>query len=573
MRTWVERFPGRLERELEEFRERGLAFAIDSRELEEQGRVVLTGELDLDGDTMEVEVVYPDVFPFLRPEVYAQELNLDRHQNPYLGNLCLLDRSTAAWNPSDTAAWLVAERLPLLLSLLDEGGEALLAGEAPQGEPASVYFPGTPGTAVFVPEEALAINEDAEAGSGQIYCPPTEPPRLQLRGLLGEVVTKDKKRKIQTLARADPQLTKRFGGPRVPIRWVRLAGPPPGNSPLDVLAAADAVRPGFGTPPWQAAADGQLGVCGVVFKEEVEQGRWEDAWVFVVRARTRDGGEVAYLVRGERLAPRDLGVRIPSTAGLSGKCAAVIGLGALGAPLALELARAQVGELRLLDHDFVEPGNAARWPMGLSAVGYPKVDALAHRIQVDYPFTDVSTFRHQLGGSAYVRTARSETELDVLDRILHEADLVVDASAELGVQQLISTAADERGIAQVYLSATEGARGGIVASTSPRRPGCWLCLQLGLSDGTISPPPSDPGATVQPRGCASPTFTGTSFDLAPVVSQGVRIATSLLHHDVEDVIQVCSVPADGIGPATWDSAPLHPHERCSVCSTAAERAA
>ena len=33
---------------------------------------------------------------------------------------------------------------------------------------------------------------------------------------------------------------------------------------------------------------------------------------------------------------------------------------------------------------------------------------------------------------------------------------------------------------------------------------------------------------MQPEGCAAPTFTGSSFDLAPIVAEGVRTVVSRL---------------------------------------------
>jgi hypothetical protein len=86
---------------------------------------VIRGSIVWHERQIELEVVYPDTFPFLRPEIYAPGLALGRHQNPLQGNLCLLDRSTRAWNVDETGAWLVAERVPYLLDLLEQGGEAL----------------------------------------------------------------------------------------------------------------------------------------------------------------------------------------------------------------------------------------------------------------------------------------------------------------------------------------------------------------------------------------------------------------------------------------------------------------
>jgi molybdopterin/thiamine biosynthesis adenylyltransferase len=48
-----------------------------------------------------------------------------------------------------------------------------------------------------------------------------------------------------------------------------------------------------------------------------------------------------------------LGHRVPAVAALRNAKVAVIGLGAIGSPIAIELARNGVGKLHVLDHDVV----------------------------------------------------------------------------------------------------------------------------------------------------------------------------------------------------------------------------
>src|SRR5437764_687030 len=120
---WVQRFPGRLEWELADFERRGVAtFGIDQAELA-RGRIVLDGATEWKGETIALRIVYPDLFPYYRPEVFAPGLSLGRHQNPFDSNLCLLEAPSRAWGTTETAAWLVAERVPFLLGLVERGGE------------------------------------------------------------------------------------------------------------------------------------------------------------------------------------------------------------------------------------------------------------------------------------------------------------------------------------------------------------------------------------------------------------------------------------------------------------------
>lgn len=573
MAAWWERFPGRLEVELEDFRTRGLEFELDESLFRDAGRVLLRGSFDHDGESVELEILYPDLFPYLRPEVYAPGLSLVRHQNPALHNLCLLDRDTSAWEPEETGAWLVAERVPKLLSLFEQGPEAMAAGEVAQGEPVSAYFEAQaiPGAVIFVPGEALELDSGLRVGSGRLHFAPDVQPALAVRALLGELVVRSgsgKKNKL--IARADEPLARRFGGAELPMRWVRLEGAPDGYNADGILAAAGAVQPGFEAPPWQNVAGGQVGVTGVVFPEEVGQGIYADAWLFAVRHQRVSGGQQhvgAYVIRGERLTNADLGARIPSLTALRDSVVAQIGLGALGAPLAFELARNQTGTLRLLEHDRVEVAQTVRWPLGLSAVGYHKLQVVGDVIDREYPYTQLDRFPHRLGETAFERQHRTEGEIDLVERFLKGASIVIDATAELGVQYLISDFARERDLSQVYLSATDGARGGQIALIVPGSGGCWFCWKQHALKGTIPLPPSEPHATVQPRGCAAPTFTGASFDLLPIVAHAARVTTAALGSGdgIESTAWICDIPASSPDPPTWSTHPITIHPDCPLC--------
>lgn len=241
--------------------------------------------------------------------------------------------------------------------------------------------------------------------------------------------------------------------------------------------------------------------------------------------------------------------------------------------MALELARAQLGRLRLLEHDQVEVGNIVRWPSGLTSVGYEKLTVVTGLIAADYPYTTAEPFPRQLGEAR--ADSSSEPELRMLEGFLDGADVLVEATAELGIQHLLATLADERRLPQVYAWATEGAFGGAVARVLPGSSGCWLCLQRALEDRTIPPPPHEEQGSVQPRGCATPTFTGANFDLLPVVAQAARVATRLLSGDQSgDDVMVLSLVDDEsvpLGAPRWETFALPPQPDCPQCGGGASR--
>jgi hypothetical protein len=571
---WTERFAGRLEYELADFQERGLdAFTLVEQEFS-RGRVVLEGSTSFDGKSISLRVVYPDLFPYFRPEVFAPELKLGRHQNPYEGNLCLLEASTRAWSPTESAAWLVAERVPFLLALIRDGGHELLANEVPQGEPDSYYVPRLHGTAVFIPGGALELPAEAQAGNAY-FSFSSDRVGLAVHLLLRQLNGWAKNGGGKPIAVAEDALQARFEGPKVEGRWIRL-DKSPGRNADDYFDAAEEVQPGFGSPPWQRIGNDQVAILGVVFKEEVRQGIWEDAWLFAVRFRQSQPQQTgAYVTKGERFAPEDLFARIPRLAGLAQHTVAQIGLGSLGAPVALELARSQLGELRALDFDLVDGGTIVRWPVGVPAVGSAKTHVLQVTVANQYPYTRCWVIDRHLGTASdrLEFGEPRENDFDALARLLDGADLVIDASAELAIQHLVRDLAAERNLPQVFLWGTEGAFGGVVARVLPGITGCWFCLQLAIDDGSITAPPHEPTGTTQPRGCGLPTFTGESFNQLPLVAQAARVATGTLLGTLRhghDVFVMSLREGDTAAPAPhWTTYALEQHPDCPYCTTSA----
>lgn len=63
----------------------------------------------------------------------------------------------------------------------------------------------------------------------------------------------------------------------------------------------------------------------------------------------------------------------------------IIGAGALGSPVAEQLAKSGVGKLTLVDDDTLSSANIGRHTLGANSIGYSKVDRLAKSISVRWP--------------------------------------------------------------------------------------------------------------------------------------------------------------------------------------------
>lgn len=74
---------------------------------------------------------------------------------------------------------------------------------------------------------------------------------------------------------------------------------------------------------------------------------------------------------------------------LLGTTVVLFGCGSVGAPVAGTLAQAGIGKIILVDPDILSWPNVSRHPLGASAVGRNKAQALAERLQVDFPHLHV----------------------------------------------------------------------------------------------------------------------------------------------------------------------------------------
>jgi len=81
--------------------------------------------------------------------------------------------------------------------------------------------------------------------------------------------------------------------------------------------------------------------------------------------------------------------RDPRTKRLLAATVVLIGCGSVGAPVVCALAQAGVRRIVLIDHDTLSWPNVGRHPLGASAVGRNKAEALAERLQADYPHLQI----------------------------------------------------------------------------------------------------------------------------------------------------------------------------------------
>jgi hypothetical protein len=524
-----------------------------------------------------LKAVFPDGFPQVRPTVLLlgdRSAFPDRHCNPIDGTLCLLGRDSRQWVPALTLRQLLEEKLE---DALKGTGE-----EDAQGEPAEVYwnFCGTRDSYCLI--DSSWVLEDATAGTLRIrysLSGATKPPVV--KSVVVEVRDALKHGICQWRSSLPRELASKTC-PEVTIPWVRVRESllPYGTGVADQLAAMWQKEEHFRKyNPIKFGPD--LYALWFAFAYDANLA-WQQnglSWLFVFvygpkQAFAKDSktGVWTSIIRTYRAGESlDIGSRVPAVTHLRTSSVAVFGLGAIGAPVAVDLARNGCRRLHLIDRDVVEPGNGIRWPLGASVWGREKVVALRDFLRDEYPWAEVVPHEHPIGsfsgGDPLTGSAIGDKE--ILEAVLGDVTLVVDATASYGVTTLLSDWCRRRGIPLIASYASPTVQGGVVARFAPAG-GCPVCLEHSWHTNVIQRPPGmneDP--TVQPPGCAERTFMGADFDLQELSLQTMRLVVDTLSEAEKkdsSLVQTLSF-TDGAGRRSmprWhvDALPVHPRCTC-----------
>ena len=327
---------------------------------------------------------------------------------------------------------------------------------------------------------------------------------------------------------------------------------------------------------WLASTT-KIEAAAVCYPEEFEYRDYSRSnWLVVIRTEDKVGIQTSRVLRPFVLpSPQGSFQRIPRLKELRKRSVAVIGLGAVGSQVAVELARAGVGRLKLIDGDILEPANLVRHACTLQQVGLPKSTAVANQLRLIAPKCEVRAFSINFGATDVASPDDTRRVNSLLYAATETCDMIIGAAADEDVNYLISRVAADQGIAQVYAWGTNGGYGGEVVRVVPKSTGCFECFLLQQDEPLHLVKPDEAREMVPALGCADRTFTGSGFDMNAVAMFATRLAVQTLLRDEQaaypdadyDYISWNNIGDNGRGlPAILDRRKIPPSTECRFCS-------
>jgi molybdopterin/thiamine biosynthesis adenylyltransferase len=186
------------------------------------------------------------------------------------------------------------------------------------------------------------------------------------------------------------------------------------------------------------------------------------AWA--VSGNTITECELKYVPQKSELYSRSKGLLEVNV--LETKSIAIVGLGSFGSNIAIELAKAGIGNFKLFDFDRIELSNIARHTCGVSDLGRYKTHAIRDAILQKNPFANVSTFEININDHE-----------DILIAEIKDVDIILCLTDENQSRSRLNALSIEHRKTIIYGRAITRAEGGDVFRYTPdeNKP-CLACL-------------------------------------------------------------------------------------------------
>ena len=463
MESWIFREPERLRHEREEIENLKLSadwLVVANWNIESHGLCV-DAVIHSHGHDYEVRLSYPDLFPHAPPNVRPRnaEGRWSGHQYAGANGVLCLEYRPDNWRPEITGAQMLESARRLLdienplgqdrpaRPLTAPSAHELTVGQKVRGEWARWYV-----SEAF--QQFLAEQPFASSGSFKFSL---RHPNENWIILIHEAaaLADDTWKDVQIPAGIpDATATDLWNG-------VWLNAPEHDAATIKAAATLDALRAiarEAGYSPELLATDGASPVAGI------------NRGIRAVLIRDRERNPHLFISLSDASITRCTPIRsetsnedsrLPEGQSLGGKSIGIVGLGSAGSKIAVTLARMGARKFYLVDHDLFLPENIVRNALDWQAVGEHKVDAITTALRLVAPDVQVSVSRTHLTGQ------ESNASISVVMDRLDDCDLVIDATANPRVFNLLAAVSKAGEKPLAWLEIFAGGIGGLIARSRP----------------------------------------------------------------------------------------------------------
>ncbi len=229
-------------------------------------------------------------------------------------------------------------------------------------------------------------------------------------------------------------------------------GQPTKLAELKLALASDTAEVFLATDGSSPVAEFKRPIAGVIVVD-----RNGDLHLFIVLS-----GETVVACTRVQSEKAPVVIRSPESKDLSNKAIGIVGVGSAGSKIAISLARMGARKFYLVDHDILLPENLQRHALDWQAVVQHKADAMAVAIGRVTADARVDVCRLHIAGQE-----SNASVSGALDK-LAECDVIIDATANPKVFNLLAAVARTVGRPMIWLEVYGGGIGGMVARSRPR---------------------------------------------------------------------------------------------------------
>ena len=225
---------------------------------------------------------------------------------------------------------------------------------------------------------------------------------------------------------------------------------------------------------------------------------------------------------------------------LEKKSVLIVGLGSGGASIAIELAKAGVGNFVLVDFDRLELHNISRHIAGVNELGRLKTNIVRDAILSKNPYANITTYPIDM-----------MSDMPLTERLVMGTDLVIAATDSLSSRYVLNSLIIKHKKVGLFGRAVTRAEGGDVLRVRPGGP-CYACLKgsqwytqedeitdlrRARETGVIPAYTSEEDASAMVQ-------VGLSTDIAPINTMVVKLAIQELSRGTECLISTLDQELD-----------------------------